>query len=78
MKVVRKEEIKPIGAERKRVRPGSLEVIRLMTGTPGTPGNFFYTLGSTESDYHTPRHRHNFEQIRVQIRGEFDMTATAK
>jgi len=78
MKVVRKEEIKPIGAERKRVRPGSLEVIRLMTGTPGTPGNFFYTLGSTESDYHTPRHRHNFEQIRVQIRGEFDYDRDGK
>ncbi|MFM9971924.1 MAG: hypothetical protein ACKVQK_26380 [Burkholderiales bacterium] len=78
MKVVRKEDIKPIGAERKRVRPGSLEVVRLMVGTPGTAGNFFFTLGSTQSDYHTPRHRHNFEQIRFQLRGEFDYERDGK
>lgn len=72
MKIVRKEDLKSIGAERKRVRPGSLEVTRLMVGAPGTAGNFYFTLGSTQSDYHTPRHRHNFEQIRVQLRGEFD------
>ncbi|MSQ50511.1 MAG: hypothetical protein EXR28_01355 [Betaproteobacteria bacterium] len=78
MKLVRKEDLKSIGAERKRVRPGSLEVIRMMVGTPGTPGNFFFTLGSTQSDYHTPRHRHNFEQIRFQLRGEFDYEREGK
>lgn len=78
MKVVRKEDLKSIGAERKRARPGSLEVTQLMVGTPGTPGNFYFTLGSTQSDYHTPRHRHNFEQIRVQLRGEFDYERDGK
>jgi hypothetical protein len=78
MKVVRKEDLKPIGAERKRVRPGGLESHRLMVGTPGTPGNFFFALGTTHSDYTTPRHRHNFEQIRLQYRGEFDYDRDGK
>jgi hypothetical protein len=72
MKVVRKEDVAKVGAERKRVREGTLDIIRLAQGTPGTADNYMYALSTTQSDYRTPRHRHNFEQIRLQLRGEWD------
>jgi hypothetical protein len=78
MKVVRTEEAKQVGAERKRVRPGSLDSVWLGRGTPGTAGNYFFSAATTQSDYHTPRHRHNFEQIRLQVRGEFDYERDVK
>jgi hypothetical protein len=78
MKVVRCEDAKQVGAERKRVRPGSLDSVWLGRGTPGTAGNYFYSRATTQSDYHTPRHRHNFEQIRLQLRGEFDYERDGK
>ena len=78
MRVVRTEDAKQVGAERKRVRVGSLQNVWLGRGTPGTAGNYFFTAATTQSDYHTPRHRHNFEQIRVQVRGEFDYERDVK
>jgi hypothetical protein len=78
MKVVRSEDAKQVGAERKRVRPGSLESVWLGRGKPGTAGNYFYSVATTQSDYHTPRHRHNFEQIRLHLRGEFDYERDGK
>ena len=78
MRVVRTEDAKQVGAERKRVRVGSLQNVWLGRGTPGTANNYFFTSATTQSDYHTPRHRHNFEQIRVQLRGEFDYERDGK
>jgi hypothetical protein len=78
MKVIRKEDVQPVDAARKRVRAGGLGVIRLAVGTPGTAGNFLFAHTTTNSDYAPPRHRHNFEQIRFQLRGEFDYDRDGK
>ncbi|MEZ5927985.1 MAG: hypothetical protein R3C55_05840 [Parvularculaceae bacterium] len=36
----------------------------------GTKDNFILTIVTTEEEYKTPRHRHNFEQIRFVLKGE--------
>ncbi len=57
--------------ERPNIREGTLRSRRLLTGEPGTPGNFSLQLSSTPT-YFSPRHRHNFDQIRYQLSGDFD------
>jgi mannose-6-phosphate isomerase-like protein (cupin superfamily) len=56
---------------REHVRTGRLEYQTLLTGKPGSSQNFALMLTPLGSDYSTPRHRHNFEQIRYQIEGKF-------
>ncbi len=57
--------------ERPNIREGTLRTRRLLTGEPGTPGNFSLQLSSTPT-YYSPRHRHNFDQVRFQLQGDFD------
>lgn len=68
MRVVRIEDVPLV--VRKTVR-SDIQYRSLLTGMPGTLGNFKLILGRTNSDYVTPRHRHNFDQIRFQTEGEF-------
>jgi hypothetical protein len=56
---------------RKTVR-STIDYRSLLTGTPGAIDNFKLILGTTHGDYTTPRHRHNFDQIRLQVGGSFD------
>jgi len=57
--------------ERAHVREGIFQSRRILNGIPGTPGNFSLQLGVTPN-YYSPRHRHNFDQVRYQLAGEFD------
>jgi len=41
-------------------------------GTPGTLGNFKFSLSELGTDYSGPRHRHNFDQFRFMLEGESD------
>jgi len=50
-------------------RAGRIEFKRLLQGTPGRPDNFELSLVRTFPDYATPRHRHNFDQIRCGLSG---------
>ena len=59
--------------ERPNIREGTLRSRRLLTGEPGTPGNFSLQLSSTPT-YYSPRHRHNFDQVRFQLQGDFDFS----
>jgi hypothetical protein len=58
--------------ERRHVREGTFRSKRLVEGVPGTAGNFSLQLVHTPNGYYAPRHRHNFDQIRYQIEGDFD------
>jgi hypothetical protein len=49
-----------------------------MTGEPGTPGNFSLELVHTTDSFFSPRHRHNFDQFRYQVAGEFDFDRNGK
>ena len=60
--------------ERQHVREGVFRSRRILNGTPGTPGNFALQLGVTPS-YYSPRHRHNFDQVRFQLEGDFDFAS---
>ncbi len=69
MRVITLESVPLI--ERQHVREGVFRSRRILNGTPGTPGNFSLQIGVTPS-YYSPRHRHNFDQVRYQIEGSFD------
>jgi hypothetical protein len=45
----------------------------LMGGEPEKLENFRYILGRQEADFHMPRHRHSFEQIRLPLVGDMDL-----
>jgi hypothetical protein len=55
--------------ERNNPRGGTFHFKRLVEGTPGTPGNFGLMLSRTFDNFVSPRHHHNFEQIRFQLEG---------
>jgi hypothetical protein len=70
MKLVHAEDV--IAEPAVRHRGGGLRARILLEGAPGTPGNFQLSLGETGADFLSPRHRHNFEQYRVVLKGEYD------
>jgi hypothetical protein len=53
-------------------RQGTFIHRKVAEGEPGTPGNFLLELVRTTADFFSPRHRHNFDQFRYQLEGEFD------
>ncbi len=50
-------------------RSGGIDFKRLLQGTPRTPDNFELSIVRTTGDYYTPRHRHNFDQVRLCLEG---------
>src|ERR1700723_653260 len=50
-------------------RSGGIDFKRLLQGTPGAPDNFELSIVRTTGDYYTPRHRHNFDQVRLCLEG---------
>jgi hypothetical protein len=58
--------------ERQHARAGLFRAQALLNGTEGTPENFYLQLSQTYSDFASPRHRHNFDQVRVQLKGDAD------
>jgi hypothetical protein len=50
-------------------RSGTIDFKRLLKGTPREPDNFELSLVRTGGDYFTPRHRHNFDQVRLCLDG---------
>ena len=72
MKIVPIESV-PV-EEVPHVREGIFLMQKLINGEPGTPGNFSLMLSRTPDTYYSPRHRHNFDQVRYQLEGEFDFT----
>lgn len=55
--------------ERQHARRGRFQFYDLLHGRPGDPGCFYMQLSRTYSDFFSPRHRHNFEQVRFQLEG---------
>jgi hypothetical protein len=54
------------------MREGVLEQKFLLTGQDGTPNNYLLNVGRTGTGgWTTPRHRHNFDQIRYVIKGSY-------
>jgi hypothetical protein len=76
MKIVQGDELEWVrGLEH---RGGTFHFRRLMEGTPGRLDNFQLSMGRLDKDFVSPRHRHNFEQIRFQLEGELDFARNGK
>lgn len=59
------------------MREGKLDQKHLLFGVDGSPNNYDLNLGVTGSGgWRTPRHRHNFDQIRYVIEGTLPYTET--
>ena len=50
-------------------RQGTIEFKCLLQGEERSPDNFEFSLVQTRGQYHTPRHRHNFDQVRLNLTG---------
>src|SRR5262245_18993131 len=76
MKVVQGDEV-PLkrGLE---YRGGMFHSRRLLEGEPGTVDNFRLSIGVSQGDFYSPRHHHNFEQIRVGLEGTLDFDRDGK
>ena len=70
MKIIQGEEV----ALRRGLeyRGGVFHSRLLLEGEAGTVGNFQLSIGVSQGDFYSPRHRHNFEQIRVGLEGTLD------
>lgn len=51
------------------VRGGRIDFKTLLEGRPGTPHNYQLLLADTDISFKSPRHRHNFDQLRYSVRG---------
>jgi hypothetical protein len=49
---------------------GTMYFQHLLKGEPNSPDNFMYVLAKQDGEWSMPRHRHNFEQIRLPLVGE--------
>jgi hypothetical protein len=59
-------------------RGGIFHFRNVLEGTPGRLDNFQLSLGRMGGEFYSPRHRHNFEQIRIQIAGALDYARDGK
>ena len=59
-------------------RQGVFRHRTVAAGEPGTPGNFILEMVRTTDDFFSPRHKHNFDQFRYQLEGEFDFDRNGK
>jgi hypothetical protein len=62
----------PVWNARSAALGGVASVKTLLEGKEDTPGNFRMNFGSADEGWEVPRHRHNFDQIRYPISGEFE------
>jgi quercetin dioxygenase-like cupin family protein len=52
-------------------RPGGVSFRHLLAGPDDAPDNYSLSLVDVAERYEAPRHRHNFEQVRVMLAGRF-------
>ena len=53
-------------------RGGTFHGCIMVEGEAGTLDNFQLSFGQMGGDFNSPRHRHNFEQVRYQLEGVLD------
>jgi hypothetical protein len=52
---------------------GNIAFQHMLKGDPAATDNFMYILGRQDADFLMPRHRHNFDQIRLPICGDMNI-----
>jgi hypothetical protein len=53
-------------------REQGVEFKRLFSGKEGEADNYWFTLVQVRESYHTPPHRHMFDQVRIMLKGGFN------
>jgi hypothetical protein len=53
-------------------REAGVEFKHLFTGEEGETNNYWFTLVQVRERYHTPPHKHMFDQVRFMIKGGFN------
>jgi hypothetical protein len=53
---------------------GNIAFQHTLKGDPSSIDNFMYVLARQDADFEMPRHRHNFEQIRLPLCGDMNFT----
>ncbi len=72
MQVVRCEDVEPwVSAGLHRT--GGLEFRDLLCGAEGAEDNFWMTLVQADGNFFSPRHRHNFDQLRFCLEGKMSV-----
>ena len=56
-----------------RHREGKLAFKNIFKGTPGTPENYRLVLTRNDGRYQSPRHHHNFDQVRFCLEGKLNI-----
>jgi hypothetical protein len=64
--------------EKTHPRQGKFRFRRLLKGVDGSPNNFTFEMSRTFPDFYSPRHKHNFDQFRYQIEGDFSFSRDGK
>lgn len=64
--------------ERGHARGGIFRFYDLLHGREGAPDNFYLSIGVLRGDFVSPRHRHNFDQVRFQLQGTYDFAADGR
>jgi hypothetical protein len=76
MQIVQSEDVPLVrGLE---YRGGTFHSRVVLRGIEGSAGNFQISLGQTGGDFYSQRHRHNFEQFRIQLEGVLDFARDGK
>jgi hypothetical protein len=68
MKLVHGQQMEFQGGQEKH-RGGGLATKLLLRGEENTPDNLRLTIGRDRGGHENPRHRHNFDQIRMSLHG---------
>jgi hypothetical protein len=68
MRVIRDAEL-PMVERKETQREGRFIEKTFIQGEPGTPDNFKFYMVQQFGDFYSPRHKHNFEQVRLQLEG---------
>ena len=69
MRVVQASEARFVGP--KAHREGGIQFRYLLEGEEGRRDNYALTLVDIANAFATPRHRHNFDQVRIMMDGSF-------
>lgn len=77
MKIVDSEKIER-EAQKNAPRQGRFEFQRLLEGTPRTPENFIFRMTKLDGEFYSPRHCHNFDQIRFILEGWSDFSRNGR
>jgi hypothetical protein len=68
----------PAEERKTNARGGKFVFQRILEGPSGRPDNFYLQMARTFKDFDSPRHRHNFDQVRVQLEGSVDFASNGK